>query len=89
MEFLIELLLDLVLEGSVEISSNRKIPKSIRWPFIVLIVLFFFVVIFGMFVLGMLILNKSLLGGVFIIVVNCIFIILGIKKFKKVYLEHK
>lgn len=89
MEFLIELLLEIIFEGSVEISSNKKVPKWIRYPLIVLIVLFFAVVIFGLLLLGIAIINKSLIGGLFIIVISLIMLVLSVGKFKKIYIEKK
>jgi len=49
MEFLIEELLNLIFEGSIEISSNKKVSKWIRYPLIVIIILFFSVIILSIF----------------------------------------
>ena len=89
MEFIIELLLDLILEGSIEISSNRKVPKWIRYPLIVLIILFFTIVIFGMLILGLIILKNNLYFGLLMILISIILLILGIKKYKIIYVEKK
>jgi len=40
MELLFELLFELVFEGSVEIAKDRKTPKWLRFPLIVLLTLF-------------------------------------------------
>ena len=32
MDFIIELVMELLLEGSIEISSNKKVSKWIRYP---------------------------------------------------------
>ena len=45
MKFIIELILDLLLEGSIEASKSEKVPKPIRYILIVLISLFFLAVI--------------------------------------------
>lgn len=37
---LFEFILELVVEGSIEISKNKKINKWIRYPLIALIIIF-------------------------------------------------
>ena len=41
MEFLVDLIMALAFEGTLELSTSRKIPNWIRYPLIVLIGLFF------------------------------------------------
>lgn len=89
MEFVIELLLELIFEGSIELSSNRKVPKWIRYPLIVLIVLIFTVLIVGMFIIGIFILDETILCGVFFVGLSIFFLVGSIIKFKKLYLEKK
>lgn len=67
MEFLIELLIDLIIEGSIEISSNKKMNKWVRYSLIILIVLFFTVIIMGLFIIGILLIKKNILASLFII----------------------
>lgn len=80
MEFIVELL----LEGSIEISSNKKISKWIRYP---LIVLFFLSVICLILFLGISLFNKNILGGLFVIDIGIILLILSMVKFRKVYIK--
>lgn len=87
MEFIIELVFDLLLEGSIEVSSNKKISKWIRYPILALLILFFTVVIFGMIILGFVLLSKSLLGGILIMIIGLVLLIMCIYKFRKKYLE--
>lgn len=87
MEFLFEFIAELLLEGSIEISSNKKISKWIRYPLIVILILLFSVVIFGLLTLGIIILNKNILAGIFIIIVSIIMLIGSIIKFKNTYLK--
>ena len=42
MEYLFEFIAELLLEGSLEISKNKKISKWIRYPLLITISLFFF-----------------------------------------------
>lgn len=87
MEFLIEAVLDLIFEGSIEISSNKKVPKWIRYPLIVLIILFCMIVILGLLIIGIVMLKESILAGIITISVSLILFILGIIKFNKIYKE--
>lgn len=86
MEFIIELVFDLFVEGGIEVSSNKKISKWIRYPIIALLILFFSVVIFGMIILGIVLLPKSLLGGILIILIGLFLLVMCILKFRKEYL---
>ena len=87
MEFIFELIAELILEGSIEISSNKKISKWIRYPLIFLIVLFFLTVIGLILFLGICLFNKNILGSLFIIAIGIIFLILSIVKFRKIYIK--
>lgn len=89
MDELIEIALDLIIEGGLEISGNKKINKWIRYPIIALISLFFLTVIIGLLVFGILILKQTILGGIFIIIISIVLIISSIIKFKKIYSEKK
>lgn len=89
MEILFEFLLELVFEGSVELSSNKKVPKFIRYPLIVLIVLFFLLLIGGMFFVSFAFWSKNILASLLILVISIALLIASIIKFKKVYLDKK
>lgn len=89
MEFFIELVLDLILEGSIEASTNKKIPKFIRYSLIGIIILIFAAVILGLFILGITLIEKDVLVGIFMIIISLLFLIATIIKFKKIYLEMK
>lgn len=89
MEFLIEILLELILEGGIEISSNKKVSKWIRYPMIVLILLFFTFVIVAILVLGMYILTQNIFMGIVIITIGVILLISQIIKIRKMYIDKK
>lgn len=89
MELLIEILLDLIFEGSIEISSNKKVPKWIRYPLIVLITLFFIIVIIGILILGILLFNENIYASLIMIILSLVILVSGITKFKKTYIERK
>jgi len=84
MEFLIEELLNLIFEGSIEISSNKKVSKWIRYPLIVIIILFFSVIIFGLLILGIAIMEDNMLAGILIVLLSLILLVGCIIKFRKI-----
>ncbi len=85
MEFLIEILLNLLLE----VSKNKKISKFIRYPLIAIIILFFAIVIFGLMFIGIICLKNSIVGGLIILLFSILLLIMAILKFKKIYLEKR
>ncbi|MDD6224528.1 MAG: hypothetical protein PUB18_05990 [bacterium] len=87
MDFVIELVLELLLEGSMEISSNKKISKWIRYPILALLILFFASIIFGIIILGILIIPDNIFGGIFSITVGLFVLVMSIFQFRKKYLE--
>lgn len=86
MEYVFEFILELVLEGSIEISKNRKIPKYVRYPLIAIIALFFITVIGLILLAGILSLKKNFLLGIFFIFIGLLLFIMSVIKFKKTYL---
>lgn len=89
MEYVIELILELVLEGSIEASKNNGIPKYIRYPLIGLITLFFISIIVVIFFTGILLLKDNVLAGIIIICIGIFMLISCIIKFRKTYLNKK
>ena len=89
MEILVEELLTFVFEWLIELSKNKNIPLFIRYPLILLIILFFLFVLFGIFLVGVFVFKTSVIGGIIIIGITIILFILLVKKFKKIYLNNK
>lgn len=87
MEFIFEILSDLIIEGCFEASSNKKVPKVIRYPLIAIIILFFASVIFGIFFLGVSLWNKNIYGSLLIILVSIFMLIASIYRLRKIYIE--
>ncbi len=87
MEYFFEFLLELILEGSIEVSKCKKLPKWVRYPLIILIILFFLFVIGSLVLAGVLALKENLLGGIFILAVGLFLLIMSGVKFKEVYLK--
>lgn len=89
MEFLMELLLEVIIEGSFGISTNKKIPKWIRYLFIIFLIVFFLFIIGGLFLLGFFIAKENIYAGLFIIFVGFILLIGCILKFRQVYKKRR
>lgn len=89
MEFLVELLLELFLEGGEEVCSDRKISKWIRYPIAFILILFYSVLIFGIMFLGISVLKENILIGLFCIIVPIVLLVGVILKFKKEYYAKK
>lgn len=89
MEFLIEFLVELILEGSMEISKDEKMPKWLRYLCLTIITLVFGVVTIGMFILGIVVGKENIYAGLFFIIIGFILLISGIVKFEKKYIEKR
>jgi len=79
----------LISNGSIEISSNKKVSKWIRYPLIVIIILFFSVIIFGLLILGIAIMEDNMLAGILIVLLSLILLVGCIIKFRKIYFNKK
>ena len=80
MEYIIEFLLDLFFDITLESLSNKKLPKWIRYPLGVLTGLLIFGIIVGVIILGILITQETLIGGIFIVAVGIFLLICGMVK---------
>lgn len=89
MDFIFELLFELIFEGALSVSSNKKVSKFIRYPLIAFMILFFLGVIGGIFVLGIFSLKKSVIGGIFVIFVSVMLFTMATVKFIKTYINVK
>ncbi len=89
MEFLFELILELVLDGSVEVAQDRKVPKYIRYPLIGFLVLCFLAVIGLIIFAGVLVLEENIFVGVFLILLGLLLFIMSIIQFRKTYLTRR
>ena len=89
MEILFEILFDLALEGSVEVSSNKRVSKWIHYPLIAVIVLFYAAVVGLLLWVGVSMLDESVLGGVLMLGIAVFVLIMSVLAFRKVYLSKK
>ena len=87
MEFIIELITELVIDGSFELSKNIKTPKWLRYPLIILVALFFIAVIAIIFTLGIVTLKESTIIGLLLIIISIAFTVYCIAKFIDIYIK--
>ena len=74
MESIIEIILELVLEGSIEASKSSKIPKPVRYLITAMIVLLFIAFIGFIFWVGVIVLNDNIPAGIFLILIFILFL---------------
>ena len=89
MEDLLEFILELILDGGIELSSNKKISKWLRYPLILIISLLFIAIISLIFYLGISIYQESIALSIALIILSIAMLIGGINKFKEMYLENR
>lgn len=87
MELIIEFIIELILEGSFELSKNLKTPKWLRYPLIILVILFFLAVIAIIFIVGYLALKENTIIGLLIIIISIAFAVYSISKFIDIYIK--
>ena len=89
MDIIFELLLELVLEGTIELSKSVRVPRFIRYPLIVLLVLLSLGVIGIIFAVGVWILGENVLLGLLLIALALLMAVMGVRKLRKAYLTRK
>ena len=87
MELIIEFIIELILDGSFELSKNLKTPKWLRYPLIALVVLFFIAVIAIILIVGFLALKESTIIGLLLIIIAIAFAVYSIAKFVDIYIK--
>ncbi len=87
MELLLEIIFELIVEGSAEVAKNKKISKWIRYPIVVLIFLFIITIIGLLTFIGFALIFKgdryAKLAGILFLIFDIILIISAIKNIKK------
>lgn len=83
MDFILELLFELFVEGTLELSKNIKVPKTIRYPLLGLIILFVIAVIVGIFVLGIALFTEDMFFSIMMFALGAFFLVgISIKNYK-------
>lgn len=87
MELIFEFIFELLFEGSISLSKNKKVPKTIRYLLIMLLLLFCICIIGFIFFISILVLKENIFAGIFIILFGIILLISMFFKFKKLYFK--
>ena len=80
-----EFILELILEGSMEASKNRKVPRFIRCMLVIMISVFFLSVDGLILFAGILITKENKMAGIILILLGVFMFIMSIIKLKKLY----
>ena len=87
MEYFIEFILELVLEGGLEATKSDKVPKPMKYIILSIIAVLFVAVIGIIYLTAFLILKQSILGFILFFLLATFMFISAIIKFKKEYLK--
>jgi len=88
MELILEVLLELILEGTIEISKSKKVPNIVRYPLIIFIILLFIGVLLVIFFTGIIAYQKiNKICGILLIIIGIIMLVSSVIKFKKIYFK--
>lgn len=80
MDEILEFLIDIVLEGSIEGAKSKKVPMFLRVILCIIVVVIFSIVLFLFFALGIKSLETSILMGLFLIGIGLMLLIVGLRK---------
>lgn len=83
-EFIADLILELIVGGTMEILLNRKIPGWIRYPLGVLLGLVVLCGVIFLIIAGFLIFRESRIGGLFLIGLGILLLLCCIRKAIKI-----
>ena len=87
MEYLIEFILELVLEGGLEATKSDKVPKPMKYIILSIIAVLFIAVIGIIYLTAFLILKQSILGFILFFLLATFMLISALIKLKKEYLK--
>lgn len=87
MEFIFEIVLELIGTVACEASKSSRIPRPVRLILAAVIILFYIAVIAVIFFAGVLMLKESIIGSIFLFALGLFILIMSIKKFRSTYLH--
>ena len=85
MDIVLEFFLELIVDGGIEASGNKKLSRWIRYPLIALVVLFFGAVIAMMFYLAFGLSSNEPVASVAFSSMGVFLLVGTLLKFKKLY----
>lgn len=83
MDFVVELVVELLMEGSVSTIHNPKISKWIRYPILFLLIIVYSIVVFGIGILGISLMPKHWQIGVFLFTISIVLFLASAYRYKK------
>lgn len=83
MDFILEIVFEFLIEGGVDVASNKKISKFIRYPLIIIFSCLYLCIIFLLFSLGIFVYRSNSLASLIIILLDFTLIVFSVKKFKE------
>lgn len=89
MDFIIEFILELVIEGGIEIGSNKKVSKWIRYPILALVIVFYLALITMLIFIGITVVKEQFITAVAFWLVALLLLIGTLYTFNKKYKELK
>lgn len=89
MDLILELLLELAVDGGIELSGNRKLSPWIRYPLIALVCLFFGAIIALLLYMGISVYPEKPVASVLICLLALFLLVGTVRKFRKLYLVKK
>lgn len=89
MEFLFELILEFVLDCSIEASQNPRVPQWLKYILMTIIILFFVCVIGLILFVGIMMFKENRVAGILFILLGVFLAIMTIIKFKKLWLKRQ
>lgn len=85
MDLIIGLIFELIVDGCIEASGNKKVCRWIRYPLIVLVCLFFGSIIALMFFVAFGVSKENPLGSVMVGMLGLFLLVGTVLKFRKLY----
>lgn len=85
MDIVLEFFLELIVDGGIEASGNKKMSRWIRYPLIALVVLFFGAVIVMMFYLAFGLSSDEPVASIVFSLLGLFFLVGTVLKFRKLY----
>lgn len=85
MDIVLEFFLELIVDGGIEASGNKKLSRWIRYPLIELVVLFFGAVIAMMFYFAFGLSSDEPVASVIFSLLGLFFLVGTVLKFRKLY----
>lgn len=85
MEFLMELVIDLLLDGSVEVAKSRRISKWIRYPVIAMLAILYVATVAVIALVGWIVMKEGNTAwlGIGFLLLDIFFVLYSVRKIRK------